>query len=178
MNSFFKIERSDIKNRRFVQSFILGLVWAPFCLSALQKLPPLDLPLRLFRALIFVPLFLRDLATNRSMRERIRKSWRQYKRYDNLQRIKSSRMITRYEHGEYAECNCLGCRVAKASIRRFLQKNLLKAYCLKCKRQVDIKNPEEVILKGNRKAIRGTCPICCTTVFRTGKFYGSTLFKS
>ena len=43
-----------------------------------------------------------------------------------------------------------------------------KAYCVKCKKQVDIKDPKVVTLKNKRKATRGTCPKCGTKVFRMG----------
>jgi len=37
---------------------------------------------------------------------------------------------------------------------------------MKCKKQVEIKDAEEVILKNNMKAIKGVCPNCGTKVFR------------
>ena len=43
------------------------------------------------------------------------------------------------------------------------------AYCMKCKRKVEIKNPMEVILKNNSRAVRGVCSVCGTKVFRLGK---------
>ncbi|MBA7678039.1 hypothetical protein ES703_86310 [subsurface metagenome] len=51
------------------------------------------------------------------------------------------------------------------------------AYCLKCKRKVEIKNPREVILKNNKHAllktnrhgVHGVCSVCGTKVFRPGK---------
>ena len=42
--------------------------------------------------------------------------------------------------------------------------------CMKCKMQVDIKDPEEVVMKNKMKAVKGVCPKCGTKVFRiTGK---------
>ncbi|MFO8015958.1 MAG: DUF5679 domain-containing protein [Candidatus Woesearchaeota archaeon] len=41
-----------------------------------------------------------------------------------------------------------------------------KARCMKCRKQVEIKDPEEVILKNNLKAIKGVCPVCGTKVSR------------
>ncbi|MCK5025821.1 MAG: hypothetical protein KAS15_04470 [Nanoarchaeota archaeon] len=38
--------------------------------------------------------------------------------------------------------------------------------CMKCKKQVEIKDPEEVIMKNGMKAVKGTCPDCGTKVFR------------
>jgi RNase P subunit RPR2 len=40
------------------------------------------------------------------------------------------------------------------------------AYCMKCRRKVEIKNPQRVTLKNRRPAIRGVCPVCGTKVFR------------
>lgn len=46
----------------------------------------------------------------------------------------------------------------------------MEAYCVKCKSMTEIKNPEEVTMKNGRKAMKGTCPVCGTKVFRiTGK---------
>jgi len=38
--------------------------------------------------------------------------------------------------------------------------------CMKCKKQVEIKSPQEVIMKNGMKAVKGTCPACGTKVFR------------
>jgi DNA-directed RNA polymerase subunit RPC12/RpoP len=38
--------------------------------------------------------------------------------------------------------------------------------CMKCKKQVEIKDPEEVVMKNGMKAVKGTCPDCGTKVFR------------
>lgn len=43
-------------------------------------------------------------------------------------------------------------------------------FCVKCKKTVEIKDPEIVTLKNGRKAVKGKCPYCGTTVFR---FIGS-----
>lgn len=41
------------------------------------------------------------------------------------------------------------------------------AYCMKCKKRTEIKNPEEVIMKGKgeRRAVRGKCIECDTNVY-------------
>ena len=41
-----------------------------------------------------------------------------------------------------------------------------KAYCVKCKKKVDGKNPKEYIMKNKRLALKGVCPVCSTKVFR------------
>lgn len=42
----------------------------------------------------------------------------------------------------------------------------MEAYCVKCKEKVEIKNPQEVIMKNKRTALSGNCPKCGTKVFR------------
>lgn len=42
--------------------------------------------------------------------------------------------------------------------------------CMKCKMQVDIKDPQEITMKNKMNAVKGVCPKCGTKVFRiTGK---------
>ena len=43
---------------------------------------------------------------------------------------------------------------------------MAEARCMKCKKQVEIKDPEEVVMKNGMKAIKGVCPDCGTKVFR------------
>lgn len=45
----------------------------------------------------------------------------------------------------------------------------MKAYCFKCRAKRDIANPVSVTLKNGRPAVRGTCSVCRTKVFRIGK---------
>jgi len=45
----------------------------------------------------------------------------------------------------------------------------MQAYCFKCRAKRDIKNPVSVTLKNERPAVRGTCSVCGTKVFRIGK---------
>ena len=45
----------------------------------------------------------------------------------------------------------------------------MEAYCFKCRAKREIKNPESVTLKNGRPATQGTCPVCGTKVFRSGK---------
>ncbi|MDE1727198.1 MAG: hypothetical protein KGH89_08070 [Thaumarchaeota archaeon] len=46
---------------------------------------------------------------------------------------------------------------------------MTQAYCVKCRKKVEIANPKEVKLKNGRPAVKGTCPKCGTNVFRIGK---------
>jgi DNA-directed RNA polymerase subunit RPC12/RpoP len=43
---------------------------------------------------------------------------------------------------------------------------MVEGRCMKCKKQVEIKNPQEVVMKNGMKAVKGTCPTCGTKVFR------------
>ncbi len=43
------------------------------------------------------------------------------------------------------------------------------AYCMKCRKKVEIKNPKQVTLKNNRPSVQGVCFVCGTKVFRIGK---------
>ncbi len=42
----------------------------------------------------------------------------------------------------------------------------ITAYCVKCRKVVEMKNPKLVTLKNGRLAYKGTCPYCGTTVYR------------
>ena len=41
-------------------------------------------------------------------------------------------------------------------------------YCMKCKTQRDIKDPEQITMKNGRPATQGTCPMCGTKIFKIG----------
>jgi len=43
------------------------------------------------------------------------------------------------------------------------------AYCMKCRKKVEIKDPKQITLKNNRPAVQGVCALCGTKVFRIGK---------
>jgi len=42
------------------------------------------------------------------------------------------------------------------------------AFCVKCKKKVEIKSPKSITMKNGRKATKGVCPKCGTKVFRIG----------
>ncbi len=46
---------------------------------------------------------------------------------------------------------------------------MVPAYCMKCRKKVEIKNPKQITLKNNRPAVQGVCSVCGTKVFRIGK---------
>jgi len=43
------------------------------------------------------------------------------------------------------------------------------AYCMKCRRKVEIRNARQITLKNGRPATQGVCSVCGTKVFRIGK---------
>jgi DNA-directed RNA polymerase subunit RPC12/RpoP len=45
----------------------------------------------------------------------------------------------------------------------------MKAYCMKCRKEVEIKNPRDVKMKNGKPATQGLCSVCGTKVFRIGK---------
>ncbi len=46
---------------------------------------------------------------------------------------------------------------------------MVKGYCVKCKKKnVEMSGAKEVTLKNGRKAVRGKCPACGTTMFKIG----------
>ncbi|MBU4345749.1 MAG: hypothetical protein KKH29_00295 [Candidatus Omnitrophica bacterium] len=42
----------------------------------------------------------------------------------------------------------------------------MEGYCVKCKAKKEIKDTKEIIMKNDRKAIKGKCPDCDTGMFR------------
>jgi len=54
--------------------------------------------------------------------------------------------------------------IAKTPIKQKEPKII--AYCVKCRKKVTVKNPKDYTMKNKRAAIKGTCPVCSTKVFR------------
>jgi Domain of unknown function (DUF5679) len=48
----------------------------------------------------------------------------------------------------------------------------MQAYCLKCKCQRTISNPEAIVMKNGRPATHGRCEVCNTKMYRMGKADG------
>jgi len=44
----------------------------------------------------------------------------------------------------------------------------MQAYCVKCQKKREMKNPTKATFKNGRKATKGTCPVCNTRMFRIG----------
>lgn len=43
---------------------------------------------------------------------------------------------------------------------------MVKGRCMRCKKQVEIKNGKEIVMKNKMRAMKGVCPKCDTKVFR------------
>ena len=54
----------------------------------------------------------------------------------------------------------------KAEMRR---EGTMTGLCLKCRESREIQEPEQVTLKNGRPAVRGTCAVCGTRMFRIGR---------
>jgi hypothetical protein len=46
---------------------------------------------------------------------------------------------------------------------------MYNGYCVKCKEKREMRDLEEVEMKNNRTAVKGTCPVCGTAIFKTVK---------
>jgi hypothetical protein len=49
-------------------------------------------------------------------------------------------------------------------VTRRKERQMVEAYCVKCKKKTDIKDPHEVTMKNGRNAMKGTCAVCGTSV--------------
>ncbi|MEE9236735.1 MAG: DUF5679 domain-containing protein [Thermoplasmata archaeon] len=45
---------------------------------------------------------------------------------------------------------------------------MVTAYCVKCRSKREMQNPMRIVMKNNKPATKGTCPVCGTKMFRIG----------
>ncbi len=45
---------------------------------------------------------------------------------------------------------------------------MAEAYCVKDKKKVEIKDPQQITMKNGKPAVSGVCPDCGNKVFRIG----------
>jgi len=45
---------------------------------------------------------------------------------------------------------------------------MVEAYCVRCRKKVEMKEPKETKTKRGTKMMKGKCPVCETTVCRIG----------
>ena len=58
-------------------------------------------------------------------------------------------------------------KITNKGRRRITMSNT--AYCMKCRKKVEMMSPKQVTMKNGRPATQGTCPVCGTKIFRIGK---------
>ncbi len=58
---------------------------------------------------------------------------------------------------------------SRMAIKIKKEDTMATAYCMKCRKKVEIKNPTQITLKNDRPAVQGVCPVCGTKVLRVGK---------
>jgi uncharacterized protein DUF5679 len=46
--------------------------------------------------------------------------------------------------------------------------DMAEAYCVRDKKKVEIKDPQQITMKNGKPATKGTCPECGNSVFRIG----------
>jgi len=56
---------------------------------------------------------------------------------------------------------------AEAAPRK--ESDMPEGYCVKERKKVEIKDPQQTTMKNGRPAIQGTCPDCGTKIFKIGK---------
>lgn len=56
--------------------------------------------------------------------------------------------------------------VAHLNVYLEWEDKMVQGRCMRCKRQVEIVNAQEIRMKNGMRAARGTCPICNTIVMR------------
>lgn len=168
--------RSNAKRplRRRARNILLGAAWG--WILPLGRLPA-EVPIELVEIIMLFPLFIASIATNAERRKELKRDWKAWKRHYYNERVKNNSLLERYETGDLANCDCVGCRLGRKNLRKWLEKHYLKAYCVRCKKKVTIKDPQKVIFKNGSEAISGECHICGGRVLRIGKFYGSGLYE-
>ncbi|MCJ2512195.1 MAG: DUF5679 domain-containing protein [Candidatus Thermoplasmatota archaeon] len=45
---------------------------------------------------------------------------------------------------------------------------MVEAYCVKCRKKIEMKDPNKITMKNGKPATKGSCPKCGTKVFRIG----------
>lgn len=43
---------------------------------------------------------------------------------------------------------------------------MAEGYCVKCKAKREMQDSSEIVMKNNRRALKGTCPVCGTGMFK------------
>jgi hypothetical protein len=48
------------------------------------------------------------------------------------------------------------------------EERTMQAYCLKCRTQREMSDPQEITMKNGKPATQGKCPVCGTKMYRIG----------
>ncbi len=59
-------------------------------------------------------------------------------------------------------------RPARGPEASFYSDRVATAYCVKCKAQREILDPQQITMKNGRPATQGRCPVCGTRIFKIG----------
>lgn len=170
---------ADLKIGRHLRNITLGAAWGFITITAISRLPISEiLGVEGMKSWLTFPLWLVNIITNKDKRAKLKSRVKYYTERTMSDQAINSNWTKMYTEGRFATCNCLGCRMGKAGVRRRLLKTYLIAYCVRCRRKVSIKNPHQVVFANRREAIGGICPACGAKVFKTGKFYGKNLFEN
>jgi len=71
-------------------------------------------------------------------------------------------------HPKTTDSLCASCYAFKAFAAK-KEDATLTAYCMECRKKVEIRNPRQITLKNGRPAVQGVCSVCGAKVFRIGK---------
>ena len=45
---------------------------------------------------------------------------------------------------------------------------MAEAYCVKCKTKREVKDAQQITMKNGKPALKGSCPVCGTSMFKIG----------
>jgi hypothetical protein len=51
---------------------------------------------------------------------------------------------------------------------REVHNRMAEAYCVKCKTKRQVQNAQNITMKNGKPALKGTCPVCGTSLFKIG----------
>ena len=54
----------------------------------------------------------------------------------------------------------------RKKVKKTVKERTINAYCVKCRKKVNARDPKRYIMKNKRLSVKGTCPYCSTKVFR------------
>jgi pimeloyl-ACP methyl ester carboxylesterase len=82
---------------------------------------------------------------------------------------KDAEKVTDVPRVEMGEIVASDSAEAEEDVEEPVNTRTIEAYCAKCKKKVPMQDAREVTMKNGRPALRGTCPVCGTGLFRAGR---------